>query len=261
MSERTDSEPGAPDRLRLASVTGVDVNLRIAGIGGRSFAFVIDWHIRVAAALAWLGVSWWTGLLRGLPEFDTAASAAFVAVAPIFIIYFLYHPVLEVAMRGRTPGKRMAGVRIVTLDGQVASPGALLVRNLLRVVDSLPALYAVGLVSAAVTRHAVRIGDLAAGTLLVYEEPKEHLPELPQGFFESEVPTPAARDEGGAAAPSQAQGSRFGIAHVDLVRELLGRWEQLTPAARGAMAAQLLGTTADAQTDAGFRERLREAIR
>src|SRR5690606_18924459 len=102
---------------------------------------------------------------------EASSSDFFVVVAlPATAIYLLYHPVLEVAMRGRTPGKRIAGVRVVRRDGGVPGVGALLVRNVFRLVDSLPFLYCVGLTAAVLTEHSVRIGDMAAGTLLVYDD-------------------------------------------------------------------------------------------
>ena len=68
-------------------------------------------------------------------------------VAPAAAIYFLYHLVLEMAMHGRTPGKRMAGMHIVARDGSSPSIGALLTRNVFRLVDCFPLVYGVGLVA------------------------------------------------------------------------------------------------------------------
>jgi uncharacterized membrane protein SpoIIM required for sporulation len=70
---------------------------------------------------------------------------------------------------GSTPGKRLAALRVVARDGATASVGALLVRNVFRVIDSLPVVYGVGLVTSMLRDDHVRIGDLAAGTLLVYD--------------------------------------------------------------------------------------------
>src|SRR5450631_2203760 len=158
------------DRLSVESVTGVDLTLNIAGPGSRSYAFVIDWHIRLLLALAWLCGSWLLVKIIGVTLSPAAASSklmAIVALAPAAGIYLFYHPVLEVLMRGRTPGKRRAGVRIVTRNGGTPSLGALLIRNIFRLVDSLPFFYVVGLASCFITEQRVRIGDLAAGTLLV----------------------------------------------------------------------------------------------
>ncbi len=157
---------------RIAGRAGADPALQIAGPGTRSYAFVIDWHIRLLLALAWLAAAWLLPLMLGqaLPSArELTRPFAHLAVLPAAGLYFLYHPVLEVVMRGRTPGKRMAGVRIVTRDGGTPDITALLIRNILRLIDSLPICYLVGLMSCFVTAQSVRLGDLAAGTLLVHE--------------------------------------------------------------------------------------------
>ena len=140
----------------------------LAGLGSRAFAFLIDWHIRVVVALAWLvaGI-----VVTRTDLFDLQEPFWTVAVWPAVLIYFLYHPVLEVAMRGVTPGKRYVHLRIVTTSGAVPSTGALLARNLWRLVDSLPLFYALGLVVMFCTRDQLRLGDLATGTVVVYDEP------------------------------------------------------------------------------------------
>jgi uncharacterized membrane protein SpoIIM required for sporulation/uncharacterized RDD family membrane protein YckC len=160
----------APD-LVVESVTGVDVALPVAGPGARSFAFLIDWHIRASAAVAWyvLGALIYNGRFSLAPPLSPEAGWFIGVVSPAAVIFFLYHPLLEVAMRGRTPGKRIAGVRLVTRAGGAPAVGALLTRNVFRIVDSFPFLYGVGLVATLVTRDHVRIGDLAAGTLLIYD--------------------------------------------------------------------------------------------
>lgn len=230
--------------VRIPSVTGVDVELKIAGPGGRSYAFVIDWHIRFLAAAAWfiVGTIAYAGGLRLLPADEVQAGYTFVVVAPSLVIYFFYHPVLEVLLRGQTPGKRMAGVRLVSLaDGGAPGIGALLVRNLFRLVDSLPTLYAVGLLTTMVTKNAVRIGDIAAGTVLVYDEP----------------PTVQLLDRltGRAVA-------RLGLEQAQLVRELLDRWPQLATDARRRLAADLLAraSVSAPADDAALRAKLEELV-
>jgi len=156
--------------LAVDSVTGVDVALPVAGPGARSFAFLIDWAIRTIVSVAWYVVAAlihngsWSVAAPLVPD----ANWFVFVVAPPASIYFLYHPVWEVATRGLTPGKRMAGLQIVGRDGGAPSVGALLTRNVFRLVDSFPIAYALGLVTTMYTRYNVRVGDLAAGTLLVY---------------------------------------------------------------------------------------------
>lgn len=234
-------------QITLRSITGVDVELTIAGAGSRSFAFIIDWHIRLIFALAWFfgsAVAYGGGiaLLRG--EIPSSESVALVVYVPTLAIYFLYHPILEIAMRGRTPGKRMAGVRLVSRYGDIPSAGALLVRNVFRLLDSLPAFYVVGLFSAIFTKQHVRIGDLAAGTLLVVDH----------------------ADEARSLAKLSPVG-RLDPKTADLVHELLDRWESLADRNRYDLAHALLAriepesiATLARGSSAELRERLRSIV-
>jgi uncharacterized RDD family membrane protein YckC len=162
--------PSSPD-LIVDSATGVDVSMPIAGPGARALAFVVDWHIRVVLLLTWYltGAVLYNGRWSiGAPFEPDAVWFAGIVVPPV-AIFLLYHVVLEVAMQGRTPGKRMAGVRIVTRNGHTPGIGAIVTRNMFRLIDSFPLVYSVGLIATMLTRDHVRIGDLAAGTLLVYD--------------------------------------------------------------------------------------------
>ena len=230
--------------LQVESVTGIDVSLPVAGAGARSFAFLIDWHIRLLLALGWYVAAAliYNGRLSLAPSTSEDARWFAGVLAPALAIYLLYHWVLELAMRGSTPGKRTAGVRIVARDGSAASAGALLARNAFRIIDSLPAFYCVGLVTAIVTREHVRIGDMAAGTLLVYEHAEARLPAAAQ-----------------AAAPPQLD-----PAAAELVAELLERWPSLTVESRQRLAQQLLGRYAAHDADGGeasLHERLERLLR
>lgn len=108
------------DKLVVQAADAVEVALPVAGIGSRSYAFLIDWHIRFLLALAWLLlIVVLLGLLSPAEEFflplmKAGKLAVYAALLPAAAIYFLYHPLLEIAMQGRTPGKRMAGIRVVT---------------------------------------------------------------------------------------------------------------------------------------------------
>ena len=157
------------------SPTGVAARLRIAGIGARAYAFTVDFNIRIALAFAWYA----SGAVL-----HSSANAAEVTLRrprepdlwwtyaieiPVVVIYLFYHPVVETLLRGISPGKRFAGLRIATLEGGVPNPGALMLRNLFRLIDSAPILYGVGILMAMTNARGQRLGDLAAGTLLVYD--------------------------------------------------------------------------------------------
>src|SRR6185437_14966824 len=130
-----DARPGV-EQLRIAGLTGVDVGLEIAGPGSRSYAFIIDWQIRVLVALAWFAIVLFLVRIEAV-----RVRLGYVGGLLALALYLLYHPVLEVLMQGRTPGMRRAGVRLVTRSGGTPGIGALLIRNAFRLLDMLPALY------------------------------------------------------------------------------------------------------------------------
>jgi uncharacterized RDD family membrane protein YckC len=215
------------DELHLTSTDATEVNLPIAGTGSRSYAFLIDWHIRIILALAWLIGS---GALIGMSEgerlwkeiFESAGSFFFyMVILPPALIYFLYHPVLEIALKGRTPGKRAAGVRVVTVEGQTPDVAALLIRNVFRLLDSLPVFYVLGLITVLLSARQVRIGDMAAGTLLVYEK------KLAGNAFER------------FAAPAD---DALDLSVVEVAQDLLERWKTLAPEQRSRIAAKLVAS-------------------
>ena len=211
------------DELIIDSATGVDLQLRVAGPGSRCLAFTIDWMIRLLAALAWYtaAATIYNGRLRLSAPNEFDKQWFLWVLAPALAIFSLYHLVVEIALHGRTPGKILAGVRIVTREGNTPSAAALLARNVFRLIDSFPVLYTVGLVTTMLNRRHARIGDLAAGTLLVHDR----------------VP---------AAPPSTSGGVLGDGAQRELVAELLERWRQLEPEARQHLARRVLSYTGGA---------------
>jgi uncharacterized membrane protein SpoIIM required for sporulation/uncharacterized RDD family membrane protein YckC len=161
----------APPTIDVPSATGIDARIVLAGPGARSIAFVIDFAIRAGLALAWLVLAAWA--ILGNLEMDVTPDNEILwylaGPVPASAIYFLYYMILEPVMAGRTPGKRMTGLRVLTIDGVVPTTGALLTRNVFRLVDSLPAFYVVGLMFVMFGRRHLRLGDLAAGTVLAVE--------------------------------------------------------------------------------------------
>jgi uncharacterized RDD family membrane protein YckC len=214
----------AIDKLTVQSVTGVELTLAIAGPGTRSFAFVIDWHIRLLLACAWLLVA--TLVLQA--KLTLRSHDGLLSVLPAALIYFGYHPVVELLMRGRTPGKRMAGVRILNRDGGSPSTTALLLRNIFRLIDSLPATYLVGLTTCLLTRQRVRIGDMAAGTLLVLDNEADQASLL--------------------RIERLAANSKLSLDALELVDQVLERWDTLEQEHRAQIARALL-TRLDPKND------------
>jgi uncharacterized RDD family membrane protein YckC len=212
------------DSLIVTAPTGVDVELAIAGPGSRAYGFIIDWHIRLLLAVAWFaGTAYVLGkVLHG--ERRAQIMIGLIAVLPATMIYFLYHPLLEIVMRGRTPGKRIAGVRIVNRQGGTPSVLAILIRNAFRLLDCLPVLYAVGLTTTVFTAQRTRFGDLAAGTVLVRDGDTEG----------------KALSQLGSLALNPALDA--GIAALG--NDLLLRWKELQPDTRRRLARDLLARIA-----------------
>jgi uncharacterized membrane protein SpoIIM required for sporulation len=167
---RAPAVPAAPV-LRVPSATGVDAHIVLAGPGARSFAFLIDWLIRSGLALLYLVVA--ALLIFGNLDFEVEADREtlwyLAGATPATAIYFLYHLILEPLMAGRTPGKRLAGVRVLTPEGLTPTTGALLSRNVFRIIDSMPLLYVVGLLFIFFSKRHLRLGDLAAGTVIAMD--------------------------------------------------------------------------------------------
>lgn len=234
------------DKLVVQAADAVEVELPVAGIGSRSYAFLIDWHIRFLLAFAWLVlIAVLLGLMSPAEDFfsplvKAGKVALYVALLPAAAIYFLYHPLLEIVMQGRTPGKRMAGIRIVTERALTPDAGALIIRNVFRLVDSLPAFYVLGLVVAMFTARQVRIGDLAAGTLLVYDTGKRSL------------------DFDGVIGSSS---SRLSPGDRELLDDLLERWRGLDAPLRRGLAEKFLARVGEPVAQGGTEAELRKRLR
>ena len=213
------------ETITITSAGGVEVERELAGLGGRSLGYIYDWHIRVLISLAWfyLGILIITGSLDVENAFNVKefSELTYWSIAvPLLALNILYHPVLEIIMNGRTPGKRMAGIRIVSKDGTTASAGAILLRNVFRLIDSLPAAYGIGIIVVLRSKQHLRIGDMAAGTVLIYEDKADRK--------RLDMVTQSDNDSGITATQRE------------LVAELLGRWKELSRDKRQQFAKNLL---------------------
>lgn len=137
---------------------GVELVMVPAGPVLRGVAWLIDTAIR-------------GGLLTGLATILALLEAVGLALLLLgwFLINWWYPVLFEVLSHGSTPGKKAVGLRVVMQDGVPVGWSASIVRNLLRQVDFLPALYATGLIAMACNRRFQRLGDLAAGTMVIYQ--------------------------------------------------------------------------------------------
>lgn len=95
-----------------------------------------------------------------------------------FSVYWGYFALFEALWKGQTPGKRFAGIRVIKDSGRPINAFEAIGRNLMRAIDGLPAMYAIGLVSMFVSRQNRRLGDYVAGTVVVHDHGGEARPYL-----------------------------------------------------------------------------------
>jgi uncharacterized RDD family membrane protein YckC len=212
------------DRIAIPTPEGIELELVLAGVGSRLVASLLDFLVKAVVILAlWL--------IAGAVSGDDGGGGFLVAgtVVAAFLVWFGYDVAFETLGSGRTPGKRAAGLRVVRLGGEPVGFMASAVRNLLRLVDMQPGLlYAVGATTILFSRRNQRLGDLAAGTLVVRER---------------RAPLPSTR----SALPDFAAADRYaawdvsGVTSFELVtvRRFLERRWQLDPGARGRLGWEL----------------------
>lgn len=201
-----------------STVTPEAVQLRadVAGVGPRSIALLVDTFIQVVILLPVLFIA--------LSDGVGGTGEAIVISLLVFVVLWLYYPAFEWLRRGQTPGKRSQGIRVVRTTGQPAGLAAVAVRNLVRIVEVfvLPFL---ALISIVVTRRSQRLGDLAAGTMVVRER---------------KMPTPPlVRLQGQTGAASALDTSGLNERDYTVLRTFLGRRHTLDPKARQELAARL----------------------
>ena len=146
---------------------GIELSLHVAGPVPRGLAWLLDFLIRAGIML---------GLITALAWLETLGMALLVLIW--FLINWWYPVLFEVFAHGATPGKKAVGVKVIHQDGTPVGWAGAIIRNLLRQVDFLPLLYATGLVTMFCNPRFQRLGDLAAGTVVVYREPGPSAPEL-----------------------------------------------------------------------------------
>jgi uncharacterized RDD family membrane protein YckC len=165
--------------LTVETPEQVGIELELAGIGSRLLAALVDLacmmiFLIVSMVLAFGGMdrevtkkisenaarseAWTNGI---------GAGATILLMLSVFVVFWGYYIICELLMGGASPGKRALGLRVVRDDGSPVTFSGSLVRNLVRVVDFLPWCYGVGVVAMFVSTRSQRLGDLAAGTLVV----------------------------------------------------------------------------------------------
>ncbi len=220
---------------QLAIRTGESIEIRyeLAGLGSRFLAVGLDLAIQVAVTLALFALgafvislspgSGVAGGSTGLAAATKISRAVLVGagVFGVFLIFFGYFILFELWWSGRTPGKRALGIRVVRDAGFPLDIGGATVRNVVRIVEFGLGFYAVSALVAVLSKQNKRLGDLAAGTIVVRDRRYEAA-DL-DAYLTRERPA----DDG------LEDGQRL------LVERYVARRDQLDPPARAAVAAHI----------------------
>lgn len=162
----------------LETPEAIDLQLHLAGPFSRMLAYGVDVTLRLIVQL----------VLYFMVQLVSESVGWGIWMIIMFIMEWFYPVLFEMFNHGRTPGKALLGLRVIQQNGTPLNWTASILRNLLRVVDMLPFAYAFGLISMAVSTRFQRLGDLAAGTLVVYRQATPPPPKLKQARPEPPPP-------------------------------------------------------------------------
>jgi len=197
-------------------------------VGDMGIQFVVACIVFAIVALLLPAVRWATVLG---PQWMIAG-----VVIVLFLLNSGYFAFFEAIWNGQTPGKRYAQIRVIKDDGRPISAYDSIARNLLRIVDELPGMYAVGVISILFSKENKRLGDYVAGTVVVHEKAiQEARPFLE---IKSETSGPAYDT------------SRITLDELHLIETFLHRRDSFDPALRSSMAARIsvrIGEKVDAR--------------
>jgi len=158
--------------LTILTPEHVPIRLIPAGLGSRFIALTVDFILIMGIVIAIAMVSQLLALL-GLQ--------ATVQITLTFIVMWAYHMYFELRHQGRSPGKRFAGLRVIDNRGLPMTPQQVFVRNVVRAFDAIPLFYGLGGLIAVFDPYHRRLGDIAAGTLVIREmQPVEYAGQLAQ---------------------------------------------------------------------------------
>jgi uncharacterized RDD family membrane protein YckC len=222
---------GSWDKLTIDTPEQTSLEYPIAGLGSRFLAILADTAIQIVLGILVLIVG--TIIGAGVAVFGDVQKQWIVAIV-IILIFLLnsgYFALFEIFWNGQTPGKRYAQLRVIKDDGRPIGAYEAIVRNALRVVDMLPAMYGIGLLSIFVSRQNKRLGDFVAGTVVVHEKTLEGVRPYAETKIDETLP------------PIDV--SQVTLEEVQLIETFLNRRDSLEPAVRTYMALQISNRLAD----------------
>lgn len=261
---------GFADQLNIDTPEQVELEFAVAGIGSRFVAVLIDHLIQAAFYFVFI--------ILGAIVFGAASNrfnllgkwvlAGFIVLN--FLLIWGYYTLFEAFWHGQTPGKNIMKLRVIKDSGRQITLFEAMSRNLLRIVDYLPAFYFVGVITMACTKRQQRLGDLAAGTIVVHERRDEQplliergtsiFPARPAPGYDPLNSTLAV--QGASDLPADAV-ARLGSDDLLLIESFFARALDLSLATRAEIAAKVSAQMAakmNIAVPSGNPERFLEAI-
>jgi uncharacterized RDD family membrane protein YckC len=161
-----------PDEtLDIQTPENVAFGYQVAGIGSRFLASLLDTLIILLLQIAVFVALFLILRMFNITLLDGGLASWIYAVFGLvaFLFYWGYYIFFEMLWNGQTPGKRWTGLRVLRADGTPITLSESLIRNLARIVDILPMAYGVGIITMFIDKQSRRLGDIAAGTLVVHD--------------------------------------------------------------------------------------------
>ncbi len=222
-----------PDEtLQIETPENVVFDYEVAGLGSRFLAALLD--TLLILALQVLNAVLFAVASGALSRAGRSVQLWLVAAAGLlgFVLLWGYYVLFETIWSGQSPGKRWTGLRVIRSDGTPIGLVEAVIRNLVRLVDFLPLYYGIGVVTMFINSQGRRLGDLAAGTLVVRDRPGVTLESLAAGPALSVPPQ---------LATVHWPVGRLTGRDLQVAEEFLRRRRELVPSSRRYIAWRIAG--------------------
>lgn len=218
------------EKLTIETPEQIALEYPLAGIGSRFMAFFYDSLLQVIFGFVILLIMMFVqpDLGRYWPNAWNWVAAVYVFLA--FCVYWGYFAAFEALWNGQTPGKRKAGIRVIKDSGRPITGFEAISRNFLRVIDSMPGMYGVAVISIFVDKRSRRLGDMVAGTVVVHDKREESTQPFLNVTSAEVTATPMA---------SASIASKLTLQELDVIETFLNRRLDLPPAVRDQSAKKI----------------------
>jgi uncharacterized RDD family membrane protein YckC len=243
------------DQLTIDTPEQVSIRFPVAGLGSRFLAVLIDTLIQIGAYLLLILV--FVLLVSSAPKTgggQLSRNGEKWLIAGLILIHFAmywgYFTLFEAFKNGQTPGKMIFKLRVIKDSGRQITLFEAMTRNLIRIVDMLPSAYLIGVIAMMCNRQQKRLGDLAAGTLVIHERSREEPMWGGTGsrtitaFSPAPVlSTASPNSSSGIALPADAV-ARLSLDDLGVIDRFLSRVLDMDLDTRAKLAARLAGQMA-----------------